>query len=266
MEYCYENRIAIFIDILGFRNIISNTVDINGDDNTGKIQGLIEALDLIRTNLKNNYDNSTNETRKITHFSDSIIISFKEDQEGEVFNTLFAIQRLLVLLINKRILCRGAISYGKMIHNDEYVFGPALNKAYETETKAALYPRIILDNSIINIGIKSHYINNTAIEEKVAIKNHLQRDTDDMYYIDYFLNPEPALINLTDLGPYIKSLRELIISGLNCDHPDIKIKYNWMKNKFNTMIKKWNGTLGQIFLNGNSSLREYKDALEFITD
>jgi hypothetical protein len=267
MDYSYENRIVIFIDILGFKSIISNTVATDGSGLDEKIKELIESLNLIRDSLKHNSDNGIqDETRKITHFSDSIIISFREDQEGEVYNTLYTIQKLLVLLISKRILCRGAISYGKMIHTDQYVFGPALNKAYETETKAALYPRIILDKSIINIGVKYHYINNTSFEEGIAIKHLLQRDSDDMYYIDYFLNPEPALINLTDLGPYIENLRDFIKSGLNIDHPDIRIKYNWMKNKFNAMVNKWKAPLGQIFLKCDNSLREYKNAIEYISD
>jgi hypothetical protein len=270
MEPKYENRIVIFIDILGFKNTIRKTINADGSDNSKQIEGIIEALNLIRTQLNVDLDNKNDlQTRKITHFSDSIIISFKEDQEGEVFNTLYCIQKLIILLIEKGIICRGAISYGKLVHNNQYVFGPALIKAYETETKAALYPRIILDRTIIEIGVKYHYFENTSIDEKTAIKNLLLKDTDDMYFIDYFLNPEPALPNFKeDLGPYIKNLRMLILTGLmdGREHPDIKIKYNWMKNKFNTLVKKWDDPMGQIFLNNNPSLIDYKKELELIKD
>jgi hypothetical protein len=270
MKTAYENRVTFFIDILGFKNIIKETIDINGNDIPEKIQNLIDTLTLIKSHLNNDLqEKSKLQSRQITQFSDSIIISFKEDQDGEVFNTLYDIQKLLIILVEKNIICRGAISYGKLIHNDNYIFGPALNKAYETESKAALYPRIILDKTIIEIGMKYHYIDNTAIEEKSAIKNLLLKDTDEMYYIDYFLNPEPALPDFKkDLGPYIKTLREIIVNGIknSSEYPDIKIKYNWMRNKFNSLVKKWKEPLGQIFLNHNTSLLNFIQELEFIKD
>jgi len=270
MTTLYENRVTFFIDILGFKNIIRETIGTNGEDNSENIQYLIKTLTFIKDHLNDDpQEHSKSQARQITHFSDSIIISFKEDQEGEVFNTLYDIQKLLIILVERNIICRGAISYGKLIHNDEYIFGPALNKAYETETKAAHYPRIILDKTIIEIGMKYHYIDNTEYEEKFAIKNLLLRDTDDMYYIDYFLNPEPALPNFkTDLGPYIKSLRKMIVDGLESakGYPDVRIKYNWMKNKFNNLVRKWKDPTGQIFLNNNPSLVTFINELEFIID
>ena len=257
-----------FIDILGFKNIINQTVIEDGSNNSSKIEFLIETLGLIKSHLNNDFPGEENQqSRQITHFSDSIIISFKEDQVGEVFNTLFNIQKLIIVLLERGILCRGAISYGKLLHTEQYIFGPALNKAYETETKAALYPRIILDKTIIDIGIKYHFLENTQSEEKVAIKNLLLKDTDDMYFIDYFLNPEPALPNFKEnLGPYIKTLRNIIIDGLKFaeEYPDIKIKFNWMRNKFNNLVHKWKEPLGQIFLNNNPSLVDYRNEIEYI--
>ena len=268
MKIEYENRVTIFIDILGFKNIINQTVNEDGSNNSSKIEFLIETLGLIKSHLNNDFpDEKNKQSRQITHFSDSIIISFKEDQEGEVFTVLFKIQRLIILLVERGILCRGAISYGKLLHDDKYIFGPALIKAYEIETKAALYPRVILDKTIIEIGIKFHYIGNSQIEEQVSIRNLLIKDSDDMYFIDYFINPEVALPNFkNDLGPYIKNLRKLIIDGLELGEKDasIKIKYSWMKNKFNSLVHKWKEPLGQIFLKGNPSLINYSSELEYI--
>lgn len=268
MKTEYENRVTLFIDILGFKKIINHTVNADGSDNHLEIEFLIETLGLIKNHLEIDFpDEGKMLSRQITHFSDSIIISFREDQEGEVFKTLFNVQKLIILLLNRNILCRGAISYGKLLHNDRYIFGPALNKAYETENKAALYPRIILDKSIIEIGIKFHYLDNTQTEEKVAIKNLLLKDTDDMYFIDYFLNPEPALPNFkVDLGPYIKTLRNKILLGLKEEDPSIRIKFSWMKNKFNNLVHKWKDPLGQIFLKNNPSLVNYSNELEYIGD
>lgn len=269
MNSAYENRITVFLDILGFSKIIMQTVSEDGPDNSSKIEFLTETLSLIKTQLQDDYPDVQRQSRQITHFSDSIIISFKEDQEGEIFNTLFKIQKLIILLVYRGIICRGAISYGKLLHNDEYLFGPALLKAYDLESRVAQYPRVILDKAIIEIGIKFHCQDNSQIEEQEGIRNLLLKDTDDMYFIDYFINPEIALPNFRDdLGTYIKNLRRLIVNGLELGEKDasIKIKYGWMKNKFNSLVHKWKDPLGQIFLKGNPSLVNYSSDLEYIRD
>jgi hypothetical protein len=256
------------LDILGFKRLIMRTVSEVGD-NSAEIESLIETLNLIKTHLKDDDTGVPNYSRQITHFSDSIIISFKEDQEGEVFKTLFKIQQLIIILVNRGILCRGAISYGKLLHNSDYIFGPALVKAYELESKAAQYPRVILDKSIIEIGIRFHCFANTQIEEQLDIGNLLLKDSDDMYFIDYFVNPELAFPNFhEDMGTYIKNLKSLIISGLELGEKDasIKIKYGWMKNKFNSLVHKWQEPLGQIFLKGNPSLLKNISELEYIRE
>ena len=71
-------------------------------------------------------------------------------------------------LISNDILCRGAVTYGKLIHTKEMIFGPALVQAYETESKAALYPRIILSEDLINMA--GSYYNKYAHTPKEEIE------------------------------------------------------------------------------------------------
>lgn len=40
---------------------------------------------------------------------------------------------------------RGAVTIGLLHHDEDIVFGPALNRAYELESRHAIFPRIILD-------------------------------------------------------------------------------------------------------------------------
>lgn len=91
--------------------------------------------------------------------------------------------------------------------------------AYMLESKAALYPRVILDESIIEAGAEAHGSQHYASHEKESIMSLIKRDTDGMYYIDYvteglseFDDPEldyPSYLN--DLGKIIKSgLRSMI--------------------------------------------------------
>ena len=154
----YDNRIVLFLDILGFSSIIDKTID-KSEDNKEAIEILYQNLDEIRIFLNQRLNQKDifqdrNFSLKVTQFSDSVIISFINDDNGTLLNLIRTIQELIIKFVNNGILCRGAISYGKLIHDDKIIFGPALNDAYETETKAALYPRIILDKSLIDLGKK----------------------------------------------------------------------------------------------------------------
>jgi hypothetical protein len=96
----YEKRVTVFLDILGFKQLIKST-EIKEED------------------VEENFSKS----KRITHFSDSIVISFNENEESEIFYTLSEIQNLIINLIYKGIICRGGIAYGKLIHNEKMIFG-----------------------------------------------------------------------------------------------------------------------------------------------
>ena len=116
----YENRITVFIDILGFKNIIKNTENKDGTDNEKKIEFLHNTILTIRKLLDIDDPNGHfAKSKQVTQFSDSIVISFEENEESEVFYTISDIQTLVINLVLKGFICRGAISYGKLIHNEK---------------------------------------------------------------------------------------------------------------------------------------------------
>ena len=163
----YQNRVVLFLDILGFSSIIDKTIDSDDKDNTSYIESLYETLSSMKSEL--NYRRKSGDNKVVTQFSDTIVISFPEEKDNEVFLLFDDIQSLIIALIRKGILVRGAISYGKLIHDRNIIFGPALIDAYETEVKAALYPRVILDKTIVDIGKnindlnKFHYLEMSLI-------------------------------------------------------------------------------------------------------
>lgn len=239
----YENRIVLFLDILGFKNIIDKTVEKNVE-NEKAIEKLYNDLEEIKTflieRLKTNKSliYKENNSVKVTQFSDSIIISFESDNNATLLILIKTIKELIMNLVNKGILCRGAISYGKLIHNEKIIFGPALNDAYETETKAAIYPRIILDKSIIELGSISKKSKEKFFTKEDIIMNDLSKDTDEKYFINYFSKNIFDYYNVTNIESYLTNLRTIIINGSKSSKPDIKIKYGWMKNKYNLLIER----------------------------
>jgi len=59
-----------------------------------------------------------------------------------------------------------------------------------------------------------------------------------MYFIDYFELCHFRM-SLSELNGYIDNLRSIIVAGRRFKKPDLKVKYGWMKNKFNKMVDKF---------------------------
>lgn len=246
----YQDRITIFIDILGFKELLNETIDKEGNSNNEAISKLLDAYKTIRDvwdldkvdNEHSLIKKTSKQTKQITTFSDCIVISFPAKERSEIFYTLLEVKWMIMRLIYKGILCRGAISYGKLIHTETTLFGPALVEAYILESKAANYPRIILDRSIIDLAGEATLDIHTAEEEIEYVESLLEKDLDGMYYIDYFAKAQEELDDPQyDFPKYIQLLGGKIRQGMNFSkHPskaDIRVKYIWMKEKYNRMVE-----------------------------
>lgn len=271
----YEDRIVLYIDILGFKELLNETTDKDGNDVETAIDKIVNAYDSIRDvwdlDKKNNDfvidEESYKRSKKISIFSDCIVISFLAKERSEIFHTLLEVKWMIIRLIYKGILCRGAISYGKLIHNDRFIFGPALVEAYILESKAANYPRVILDRNIIDLAGRAQKTGHSPEEEMEYVESLLEKDLDGMYYIDYFVKAQEELDDPDyDFPIYIQKLGDKIRNGMNISkHPnkaDIRVKYIWMKEKFNSMIdlSKRKEFLQSLKNNGEFELYDfYKD-------
>jgi len=243
----YEQRIVAFIDILGFKSILDETVDKKGLDCEEKIDSVISAYQAIRDiwDLDNKYDSfgiKAPESKQVTIFSDSIVVSFKVGESSQVFSTLMEIKLLIMRLLSRKILCRGAVSIGKFIHTENYLFGPALVEAYTLESKAAMYPRVILDRSVIEASAIAKSSHHSSLEEEEYVLSLLEQDSDGMYYIDYFFKAQSELDDPEyDFPEYINNLSEIIRKGLmgssHHSKADLRVKYSWMRERYNRMVE-----------------------------
>ena len=247
----YENRIVAFIDILGFKELLDKTVDKEDNDVEEYINAINDAYKIIRNvweldadvakpdTLSKQIEKENRKKKKIvTIFSDTIVVSFLQSAPSEIFFTLIEIKWVIMNLVNKGILCRGALAYGKLIHSDKMIFGPALVEAYISESKAALYPRVIVSHELIQLAGNYSANNHTPEEEIEYVKDLLKKDTDGMYYIDYFLGAQSELEDPEyDFPVYLTKMGELVRKGIRSNRPDVKIKYMWMREKINEVIE-----------------------------
>lgn len=258
----YEKRICCFIDILGFKKHIDETITETGDDNIKKIKSV---ADVLKFSKKLTGENGIGKTKVITYFSDSIVISYKYDEPNQLFYTLLDLLYVSFELANKGYLTRGGISIGKLLHTSKYIFGPALVQAYEIESKKAIYPRIIVSEDVINIGAQHTKIGHSEFDEREYILNLLNQDSDGLYYIDYITKSSSEFDDPEyDLYLYIQSLKNNFFLNYESENASVKIKLDWLKSKLNEYIKqikvniKINPNFSQEIVEIYSSLDELK--------
>ena len=225
----YEDRIVAFIDILGFRSFVNETVDKESNVNLVKLKKLGESLILIKEEFKKANENILYPAGvTITYFSDSIVISILPTSvvTETLLEVLETLKRVQIKLINNGILLRGGIVQGKIIHNSEMILGPAMISAYDLESKSALYPRITIDPKIIYELFDER---GNSLEDH-DFRKVFMIDFDNTFYVDYFTDIKHYI---ADQKEYYQNLRTLIRNGVKRADIGIRMKYLWMLNKFN---------------------------------
>jgi hypothetical protein len=120
----YEERIILFLDFLGFKEIVEGTV--GNEANLGILLNAIDRLYEIGNDDKDLYASV-----RVTTFSDSVVLSYAVREQSAVFYLLCDIAFAIIDLAIRGFLVRGAVTIGELIHTERYLVGPAMVKAYE---------------------------------------------------------------------------------------------------------------------------------------
>ncbi len=180
----FTERIVAFIDILGFKNLVNQSME---SEETAR--RLHRALELIyerkRENESDNFMGMQKYGVEVSVFSDSAIISYPIDYEGGLFFILLDIIHLQLDLASFGILIRGAIAMGPLYHHGQIAYGPAMNRAYLLKSKYAVMPRIIIEEETIieEIG-KTCALQHTVEMEAKYVLSCIKEDSDGFYFLD----------------------------------------------------------------------------------
>lgn len=138
----YEERFVVFFDVLGWKSHIKNA----GYD-PDKIGKLASFPRMLKHMEGINYDGLDNPLKsQMTSFSDCCVLSRIYD-ETHLPNLMYGLCRVFIGAALQGFLLRAGVTIGKLYHDKDLVFGPALNRAHYLESKAR-YPRIRLDTEI----------------------------------------------------------------------------------------------------------------------
>lgn len=143
----YSDYFVAFLDVLGFKELVLSQDRAKVTQYLEKTKSIIDEIRKIKARRK---------LSAIT-ISDSIILSIpfgaeKEENISNLRQLCVAIQKIQFELALEKIWVRGAISFGDAFISDEenQIVGPAYINAYSLEKTVAVYPRVILDNRLID--------------------------------------------------------------------------------------------------------------------
>ncbi|HCE56749.1 MAG TPA: hypothetical protein DER09_02865 [Prolixibacteraceae bacterium] len=250
----YQERLVVFIDILGFSDIVRKS-----ERSPGSINLIYESLKFLKgREISTNWDLQLIEIEEdaqkrnmvefnivdrtnCTSFSDSIAVTVNCDENNinESFSTLISnLSYVGATLMMKGILFRGGITIGNVVHTpDGIIFGQGLIDAYQLESSSAIFPRVLLSDRLIK---KLNYPLESK-RDRYPYHQYIKRFSDgsvgfhQMIYFEVLQSwVEMSKIKLTQS---LNKIKNTIIKGLDSsfENPRVFEKYLWLKTEYESL-------------------------------
>ncbi|HTE31408.1 MAG TPA: hypothetical protein VK666_13600 [Chryseolinea sp.] len=245
----YEEKIVMFIDILGFKELVEKkgfeVVDAvytefgKMIDNMNKdLQDSIRVFQTIDHQKRGTKFEFKKGMEEILFFSDCVVWSYPVSGVSSIpfVLVLIAMYNSLSIIYNNLfgngILIRGGVSIGKLYQKGSKVFGEGLVKAYILETKT-YYPRIAFDREMF-LSVTHH--------QWKMIKDFYLYNIKGFFTFNYFglvkqicENDATAELRSILIGFQVEPLIRAIESGEEIQVGSVRQKYDWLKLKLMTV-------------------------------
>ncbi|HEV2642282.1 MAG TPA: hypothetical protein VGT98_06230 [Candidatus Elarobacter sp.] len=229
----YEQRLILFLDFLGFKEIVEETTT-----DPKHLARLLQAIDFLSQLKPDEADGG----KQVTQFSDSVVVSYPVSAPSSVFILAYEVALLIIDLAYAGFLVRGAITLGLLIHNDEYLVGPAMIRAYQMESREAKNPRVVIDPRIVKIA-RAYSVSQNSSSEEVdyvrgvmgAVRDLMTKDDDGRFFFDYISwnsVVDEARLDTDRYGSYLANIGRLVERGLRNKDPHVKEKYLWLHKRY----------------------------------
>lgn len=244
----YEPCIVTFIDVLGFRSMIEERP---AEEIAKVLSKMAEfaAPDSPDFKFKGANARTTSETHGFI-MSDAVVRVRPYDTEykdGSLFQELYSLLLAQIELVGQGVFVRAGMTVG-MAHigpqGEGPVFGPAVVRAYELESKFAKHPRVIVDQIVLDAfksDARLRSDNHDLEEEWGYIKPMIRRQNGDVF-IDY-LNPhhvgsfDDGYIGYFGfLAKHATRVKKNIAKHKS--DPNVLAKYEWLAQYHNQTINK----------------------------
>ncbi len=242
----YINRYVAFLDILGFKDLISQTVGEKPTVTVDDIRLILEMPEPAQEAqiVLGGIGDISKSDHRVTAFSDSIIISTDETAQG-LIHLLQHVAKIGFYLVRRGVLYRGGITNGLTYHDDNQVFGPAVLEAIKIKQQA-VFPRVLLSASTVEAG------------KAAAVRSFFDRftrtDCDQALFVNYLrvwrMVADSGYPTPDDMKLEQKAIQAKIDQQLERFPPGTseRIKWMWFSSYFNWAIDdSWLDTLSAPF-------------------
>jgi hypothetical protein len=224
-----EDKFVAFLDVMGFSNLVNR-------GNTDDLESYFERITAVLDKLRQDKSEITS-----LIISDSIILIAPSGLTG-FRQLLWAIRRIQSAILWRKILLRGAVSYGQVYYNKErnIIVGKGYIRAYMLEQEA-VYPRVIIDPSIIKqisadkaafLQKINKSIDYTFEDRLIYTNSQFSKIKDDGIFIDY----ANKSILKESLNGNLQKVYEVIVENLYSEQK-LYSKYIWLRDYFLETLK-----------------------------
>ncbi|MBR1404646.1 MAG: hypothetical protein IJ558_10790 [Treponema sp.] len=233
-EIKYTESYVAFLDILGFKNLITSKT-------CADIYSIFALINIgSKTEFKLN-DEALPVFNNVKYkiMSDSIILYIDAFIPDAFFALVHSCQRLQMLLLNCNtpILLRGGIAKGGLFSDGDILFGKGLTDAYLIENNVAVYPRIIFTNQLLKEAQKNYAKISPGIDSLSFYKARDEFCCVNFMTIEFFTDFHTSAHYVNNLLSYCQSYIDL------SSEPSIREKYLWLKVEVILLAENKKGVL-----------------------
>lgn len=218
--------------VIAYLDMLGTTAKIAQKDNYYSLYQLYSIYNYVVQQEENEILRKSRYGKIITKiFSDNIVMAIPLKSDNDDIDSVLNLMQFTSIFQNRATLfqswpVRGGITIGELFIDKVMVWGKGLVRAYTMEDKIALFPRIIIDQSIIQqIGTKNPFV---------------RLDSDGCFYLDFlnFVNYEDQHgFELIARKSFAYMLAEIKYrDGTYQERPYQKLQ--WLKSYYNQWYKE----------------------------
>lgn len=177
----YKDRFVAFIRVLGFQELIKDSEGPEGYITPGVILHALEVPNPAESaQIMGRISDISESGHRISAFADNIAITVQPTPVG-LLHLLHHVAKIGFRLIRLKtpVFCRGGITSGLVYHDGQAIFGPALDAARSLEGERAKYPRVVLSEDMVRIGLEAEPPLGTIFKRFVH-----QDEADEAYFVN----------------------------------------------------------------------------------
>ncbi|MBA4800292.1 MAG: hypothetical protein H2040_00360 [Euryhalocaulis sp.] len=239
----YEPCIVSFIDVLGFRDLLTTRHAHDIRDTLLQLREFTAPSEL--TGLRRIKDARLSSRAFVDSVSDAVVrvrVFETEYNDGAFFHELLDLLHAQVQCVAYGVVIRAGLTIGDAhvgLGGEGPVFGPAMVRAFEIETHEAIYPRVVIDESAyqrFRSDPRLHKEDHDVEEEANYVDRLLRLDADGSRFIDYLSASESEFDDPPSYFMFLEQHAKLIREKLTTTRGRARKKFMWLADYHNMVI------------------------------